>query len=67
MGDTTGGSRYPRSQLERRIVTNMLGMAAFEVGDPVLLFILVEADDTLIHGLCLWKWRAVVRARSIYQ
>ena len=37
-------------------MTNVLAMAAFEIGDPVTILILVKADD-LSHGQALVKLR----------
>lgn len=39
------GSGDPFTIHPRRIVTEMLGVAAFEVGDPVAALIEMEADD----------------------
>jgi hypothetical protein len=35
----------PRSHLPRRIVPNVLAVAALEIGNPMLLFILVKTDN----------------------
>ena len=29
----------------------MLAMAAFKLGDPMLLVVLMKSDDTFLHGL----------------
>ena len=39
------GSEYPGADGPGRIVTEVLGVAAFEVGDPVSLIVLMEGDD----------------------
>ena len=39
----------PRSDLPGRVVTDVLGVAALEVRNPVLLFVLVEANDAALH------------------
>jgi hypothetical protein len=43
------GSDNPGTRLPGRIVPDVLGMTAFEVGDPVLVVILVKADDTALN------------------
>jgi hypothetical protein len=44
---------HPRLGEERRPVAHVLLMAAGELGDPLALFVLVEADDRPLHGLDL--------------
>jgi len=41
---------HPRLGEERRPVAHMLLMAADELGDPLALVVLVEADDRPLHG-----------------
>jgi|SRR5882672_1655541 len=36
---------YPWAVFPRRIVAHMLGVAAFEIGNPVLFFVLMKADN----------------------
>lgn len=43
------GREYPRPHLPGGIVADVLGVAAFQIGDPVCLVILMEADDSSIH------------------
>src|SRR5262245_14807678 len=43
--------QHPRLGEERRSMAHVLPMAAGELGDPLALFILVEADDRPLHGL----------------
>jgi hypothetical protein len=45
-----GGLR-PRAALPGRVVADMLGVSTGEVGDPVGIFVLVEAGDGLKHAL----------------
>ena len=40
----------PRPLLPGRIVPNMLGMAAFEIRDPVSQVVLVKSDDAARYG-----------------
>ena len=47
----TFGSRDPRAIGPRRVVPDVLVVAAFELGNPVILFTLMKADDSLIHGV----------------
>ena len=44
LGRDDPGARGPR-----RIVTNVLVVATFELGHPMLLVILMEADDSSVH------------------
>jgi hypothetical protein len=46
---TTFGCRNPRTALPRRIVTDMLVMAALKLRDPMQLFVLVEPYDATLH------------------
>ncbi len=32
---------------------DVLPVAAFEIGDPVAVFVLMETGDALVHGVCL--------------
>jgi hypothetical protein len=41
--------RHPRPNLPGRIVPHVLGMAALEFGNPMLLIILVESNDSPFH------------------
>jgi hypothetical protein len=43
---------HPRLGEERRPVADVLPMAAGELGDPLALVVLVEADDRPLHGVC---------------
>ena len=45
MGSSAFGSENPGAEGKGRIVAEVLGVAAFEVGDPVALSILMEGDD----------------------
>ena len=45
MGGTAFGSEDPGADGPGRIMTDMLGVAAFEVGDPVAFGVLMESDD----------------------
>jgi len=40
---------HPRSELERRAVTDMLTVAARKLGDPISLVVLVVAGDRPFH------------------
>ena len=40
---------HPRTACPGWIVTNMLIVSAIEFGNPVLFFVLMEADDFSIH------------------
>jgi len=40
----------PRPVLPRRIMSDVLGMAALEFGNPVLLFVLMESNNAALHG-----------------
>jgi len=42
------GRDDPGSVLPGRIVPDVLGMTTFEVGDPVVVLILVKADDAAL-------------------
>jgi hypothetical protein len=62
VGRSAFGSGDPRSKGPWRIVADVLRMAAFELGDPVQVFILLKADDFswgtlrmrgLVHGLLI--------------
>jgi len=44
---STRFGRHPGPGLPRRIVPHMLSVTAFELGDPMFLFILMEPDDPL--------------------
>ena len=44
------GGHDPGPLLPRRIVTNVLGMSALEIGDPVRLGVLVKADDLAVDA-----------------
>ena len=43
------GGQHPEPVLPGRIVANVTGVAAFEIGYPMLLVILVESDDSAFH------------------
>lgn len=45
MGFATFRSDNPRTIRPGRIVADMLGVAAFEIGDPVAMVVLMEGDD----------------------
>jgi len=47
----TGVGCHPRPDLPRRIMPDVLGVPAFQVGHPVSVRILVESDDASGHGL----------------
>ena len=32
---------------------DVLPVSAFEIRDPIAVFVLVETDDALFHGVCL--------------
>ena len=49
---TAFGRDDPWTVGPRRIVTNVLVVSALELGNPMLLFVLVEADDPSVHGCC---------------
>jgi hypothetical protein len=51
MLSTTGLGRHPRPIDERRLMPYMLSMPAGEIGDPIALFILMKADDLLLHAV----------------
>ena len=40
----------PGTILPGGIVTDMLRVSAFEIGNPVLFAVLMEADDAALHG-----------------
>ena len=44
------GRSDPRAVYPWRHVPDMLIVSTFEFGNPVLLFVLVESDDTLLHA-----------------
>lgn len=46
---TTLFSEYPWAQLPRRIVPDVLVVAARELGDPVPLVVLMKSRDRLFH------------------
>ena len=39
----------PRTHLPRRVVAHVLGVAALQVGHPVILGVLVKTDDLPLH------------------
>ena len=41
----------PRPHLPGRVVADMLGVTAGEIGDPVMVFVLMEGDDGLSHEI----------------
>ncbi|HVY94420.1 MAG TPA: hypothetical protein VHA14_16780 [Bryobacteraceae bacterium] len=43
----------PRAVFPRRFVADVLGVAAFEIGNPVSIFVLVEGDDAAFHQLAV--------------
>jgi hypothetical protein len=43
------GSDNPGTVLPGRIVPDVLGMTTFEVGDPVVVLILVKSDDAALN------------------
>jgi hypothetical protein len=45
------GVQYPRSGEERRLVADVLPMAAGELGDPLVPGVELEADDCALHRL----------------
>jgi hypothetical protein len=47
------GCHYPGPHLPGRRVTDVEGVAAFELRDPLLLFILMKPDDALLHHCAL--------------
>src|SRR4051812_7687994 len=53
--------RNPRAHLPRRIVSDVLGVPAGQIRDPVLLIILMEADD-LSRNASRFSHRASVRS-----
>ena len=54
----------PRPPLPRRIVTDVLTMAAFEVCNPVLLLVLMESDNTPLHDSILAQGEPGERHRA---
>jgi len=50
------GGLSPGAQLPWRVVTDMLTVAAGKIGDPVLLGILMECDDWLMHAHFSSHW-----------
>ena len=42
-------SHHVRSIGPRRVVSNVLVVPAFQLSNPVLLVVLVEADDAFVH------------------
>ena len=41
--------QHPRADLPRRVVPNMLVVTARQLGDPVVLIVLMKACDRLLH------------------
>ena len=50
------GGLSPGAQLPWRVVTDMLTVAAGEIGNPVLFGILMESDDWLMHAHFSSHW-----------
>ena len=44
------GRGDPWAELPRRVVADVLGVAAGQVCDPVAELVLVKCDDRLLHG-----------------
>ena len=44
------GGHDPWTVRPRRIVSNMLVVSALQLGDPVLLLVLVKSDDAPVHS-----------------
>ena len=53
-------SDYPRAHLKRRLMANVLGVRAFELGDPVAVVVLMKSDDTAVH----LTFRSAPRSRA---
>jgi hypothetical protein len=45
------GLQYPRSKVERRLVTYVPLMAAGELGDPLALCVQMEPDERALHSV----------------
>jgi len=41
--------RCPQAHAERRLMADVLPMPARQIGHPISMFVLVEADDLLFH------------------
>ena len=50
MGRSAATIQHPQARLHWGVMTHMLSVAAFQLGDPVLFGILVETDDASMHG-----------------
>jgi hypothetical protein len=46
----TPDRQHPGADLPRRVVPDVLRVAALEIRDPVILFILMKADNPSIHA-----------------
>ena len=44
-------SNHPRPVLPRRIVADMLGVAALEVGDPIAVLVLMKGNNSALRKL----------------
>jgi len=44
-------SQNPRTRRERRIVSHVLSVAAFQIGAPVTLIVPMESNNLSIHSL----------------
>lgn len=69
-GGAAFGCRDPWPVGPWRVVANMLGVAALEVGYPVTCVVLVKAGDTAVHRCLRGRlrrggWRFVLRERLI--
>jgi hypothetical protein len=49
MGTPTLRRRHPSAHLPGRIVSHMAVVAALELRDPMLFFVLVETGDPALH------------------
>jgi hypothetical protein len=56
----------PQPVLPRWIVTNMLGVAALEVGHPVLFFVLMISDDRALRTLVDWNHVPGIQAQPAF-
>lgn len=58
-----GGGEDPGAVFPGRFVANMLRVTAFQVGNPVSVFVLVESNDSAFHqfavGFSMWSMTMV--------
>ena len=50
-----GAARFgldPGTALPGRVMADVSGVSAGEIGDPVMLFVLMKSDDLLVHWKC---------------